>query len=143
MKLQIHRFLMLSICIGTSLITPKQNYKEKFFLMLNIGIGTPLITPNQNYKQKFLTSTSILLNSSLTDTILLIKIEEKSLATKTKNKIRKNVSLKLILYRYQRWIQGGVWRGAHPPKIFQNAATSGSGGGGGRWWGCQLCDCPY
>ena len=31
--------------------------------------------------------------------------------------------------------KGGVWGGAHPPKIFQNAATRGSGGGGGRWWG--------
>ena len=31
--------------------------------------------------------------------------------------------------------RGGVWGGAHPPKIFQNAATRGSGGGGGRWWG--------
>ena len=30
---------------------------------------------------------------------------------------------------------GGVWGGAHPPKIFQNAATCGRGGGGGRWWG--------
>ena len=38
-------------------------------------------------------------------------------------------------YNKQRWIQRGVWGGAHPPKIFQNAATRGSGGGGGRWWG--------
>ena len=32
---------------------------------------------------------------------------------------------------HQRWIQRGVWGGAHPPKIFQNATTRGSGGGGG------------
>ena len=30
---------------------------------------------------------------------------------------------------------GSKGGGAHPPKIFQNAATRGSGGGGGRWWG--------